>query len=161
MRIINDSDTAKFTDPSGDSITLLDCPRQRDVEKSREMEQEDAFSQLDNLKKIMGEDVISEIQSKVTIDPEAAAQAAEGELSLDVRRFRLSAVARSLCVSGQVYGGQAVVEQYDKMDADSVAWIDAQVATVWAKGTPSDVARERGGAGVGGPIIAGAANQPA
>lgn len=161
MRIINDSDTTKFIDEQGDYITLLDCPRQRDLEKSRQMEQEDAFANFENLKKAMGEQVIADFQTTAMTDPEAAKAQAENVdfgLPLDVRCFRLSAIARELSVGGQHYGGQAILDAYEKMDADSAAWVDEQVATVWAKALPSDVARERGGAGVGGPIIAGAAN---
>lgn len=142
MRVINDSDTTTYTDAGGDTLTLLDCPRQRDLEKSEKLEREDAFAQLDDLKRI-GIDTEKALSETTPEQMDKAKEDAKGQaLSLDVRRFRLEAVARSMNIGGQVFGGQAILDQYDRMDAASVAWVDAQVATVWSKGQPGDAERE-------------------
>lgn len=142
MKIINDSDTTTFTDDSGDTLVLLDCPRQRDVEKSNKLQREDAFAQLEDLK-AAGVDTSAVMEKATTEDAEAAAEAAKAEkLPLEVRRFRLGALAKSLTVSGQTFGGQEVVNQYDNMDYASSTWVDAQVAIIWATSEPDDAQRE-------------------
>jgi hypothetical protein len=140
MRIVKD--TTVFTDASGDTLTLLDCPRQRDVEKSDEMERQEAMANLKDLGMTMAE-AIKEAQSATAEETSAATAALEGApKSAKVRRFRLEVLAKAMCLGGQNYGGQAILEAYDEFDPESAAWADAQVSTVWAHGTLSDAERE-------------------
>ena len=138
MKVIKASLT--FKDDEGDTLELLECPRQRDVERLQQLEMDDAFSQLDNLKKVMGEDAIKEIQDNA-LQGEVAEQPKK-TYSFSLRCFMLGAIAQKLVIGGEVFGGKAILDTYEEMDPSSIAWIDSKVSEVWEKALPSDAQRE-------------------
>lgn len=141
MRIINDSDTRTFTDPAGDTLTLLVSVRYGSLVKREEMESKEA---LESLKSIgMSMEDARKISEQATEEERAAAaerkQGKADDHSADVRRFMLGAVAVSLSVGGRVISEQGkILQAYDQMDPASAAWVDEQVAVVWAASVPGD-----------------------
>ena len=134
MRIIRDADTVEFTDGSGDKLILRSMPRQRDLIASDEVARDEAFEQLEALKKL-GIDT-----DKALADASASeVKAAESDVALPrVREFRLKALAVKLIVGGEAIGGNAIIDAYHDMDSASAAWVDAKVAEVWAGASLSE-----------------------
>lgn len=145
MKIITDNDTREFLDTDGDKLVLLASVRHRDAIKREEMESTEALESLKGLGMGMKDAIAMERE----LSPEERAAALErrsaekGEHSPAVRRFMLSVVAIRLTVAGQEYGGNAIVDQYDRMDPASAKWIDEQVDLVWSGAIPGDAERER------------------
>jgi hypothetical protein len=135
MRVIRDTDTVEFVDESGDKLVLLEAPRQRDVLACEAIEQEDAFAQLENLRR-MGFDVDALI--KQARESDVKRDERDADVSAKVRAKRLEVLAVALIVGGDRVGGKAIAEAYGSMDASSAAWVDAKVAEVWDAATPSD-----------------------
>lgn len=136
MRIIRDTDTVEFTDDSGDKLVLLKAPRRRDIKACEDVEREDAMRELEGLR-ALGIDPITEAE-KATAEERAVATAAVASAPAadSVRRFRFGALARKLVVDGEAIDD--IMAAYDDMPADSTAWVDAQVASVWEAATPSE-----------------------
>jgi hypothetical protein len=133
MRVIRDTDTVEFVDESGDKLVLLEAPRQRDVMAVVEIEREDAFTQIEGLKR-MGFDV--DALMKQAKDADKTDEKAETSAKVHIARLRALAVA--LYLNGDRLGGDAIVKSYGDMDPASVAWVDAKVAEVWDAATPDD-----------------------
>lgn len=151
MKIVVDRDTETFTDPDGDTLTLLAFVRQRDVERAEDLAQKEALSALKDLGLSMEDAMRQARESSPEDRATARARISAQELSPALRRLRLEAVARRLCVGGQEYGGQAILEAYESMTPASARWVDEQVAAVWTRATPDDAARERPAARLGLP----------
>lgn len=137
MRIIHDYDTDVFTDPDGARLTLLVAPRQRDVVACDDVARKEAFAMQAEIK-AAGMDVDKMLAEADPAKVKAATASAESSVSAKVRRFRLDALAVSLGIGTEAFGGHEVAKQYDSMDPASVAWIDAQVASVWESAIPSE-----------------------
>jgi hypothetical protein len=148
MRVIREEDTQVFTDPTGDTLTLLVAVRQKDSEGSDELEQQEAFDAL----KMIGltlEDAIKQRDTRGEEMEEAAKGAADAPKSAKVRRFRFLALARQATTGGQTVVRSALAECYDRMDRESVAWVDAQVASIWERAIPGEAEKNRPGTDVG------------
>lgn len=141
MDIIRDTDTVEFADKGGDKLILLACPRQRDVEACDAIEREEAFAQLDNLKRlgIDTEGALKEAEKDPEKLAKAQAEASESKNSAPkVRAFRLKVLGQKLIIQGQTYGGDAITEAYQNMSPVSARWVDEKVAEVWDAALPSD-----------------------
>jgi hypothetical protein len=142
MDIIRDDDVTVFTDDAGDTLTLLRKVRQRDRAKVAEAESKQSLDALASIGMTMKEAI--EDVGRRTREEQAAAEALaeRAPASPAIRRLRLLAVARAMSVGGQPIARDAVMEAYDCMPKESVAWVDAQVDTVWAAADPGDAERE-------------------
>lgn len=147
LKVIHDSDTREFLS-DGDKLVLLVSPRRRDTLACETLEVEEALAALARLKAqgVDTEAVFADAQKdpeKVKAAREAASTAPD---SPAVLAFKLKAVAVSLHVDGEKFGGEAIVSAYDSMDEASAAWVDAQVKTVWESAHPGDADTRRDGA---------------
>jgi hypothetical protein len=151
MRLISDNDTRTFTDAAGDSLTLLVAVRHRDALKRDQLENTEALDALKGLG--LGIKDAMQMERDATPEDLAAARARKAESkdehSAASRRFMLSAVAITLTIRGEDIGGNAILEAYDRMDPESAAWVDAQVATVWKGATLGDDERAKLGGSPG------------
>lgn len=138
MRVINDNDVKTVTDTSGDSITLLVSVRHADVLRRDEMETKEGRAGVKELGMTIQDMALLEKQATAEEKAAAVKRREKQTHSGDVRRFMLQAVAQKLTISGRDIGGQEIVAQYDRMDPDSAAWVDAQVAEVWEPATLTD-----------------------
>jgi len=162
MRIISDSDVVERRDSTGDALVLREAPYQSSVVAVSKLEQQEAKEEFKHLKDIGVVDKDSSIfdlaKQAEKDDPEAVKNAqknlAEKADSAAVARLKLEALAVKLIIGGQNYGGNAILEQYDKMDPASVAWVAEQVRDVWKSAMPSD--EEKNGAGADAAVLAGA-----
>lgn len=150
MRIVQDSDTSEFQDSSGDRLVLLSAPRRRDVVKSEELERDEAVAQMKLIREQGLTNVDEAIEKVSQGDKDAVAQAeqaaADMEWGPEIRRFRLAALAVALYIDGDKLGGDAIVDAYDRMDPNSVAFVDACVKEVWSGSKPTKAEKNGEGA---------------
>jgi hypothetical protein len=151
MKIVSDNDLCVYTDPEGDTLTLLTTVRQRDVEKAADIAQREALDALKDLG-ISLEEAMKQAQGATEADKAAARERSKKqELSPALRRFRLEAIARVLTIGGEGRSGPDILKAYEDMDAASVKWVDEQVASVWERALPDDASRESPAARLGLP----------
>jgi hypothetical protein len=142
MHIVTEADTVIFTDPVGDTLTLLKNVRQKDVTALEELERKEALETLHELGYSVA-DVAKEADLASDEERAAARESAAGRgSSAKARRFRLGAIARGLTVAGKEHAGSAILQAYDEMDPASGAWVDAQVDGVWAPSTPGEAEKK-------------------
>ena len=151
MRVVTEADTATFTDPSGDTLTLLASVRHRDAVKRQELESREGLEGLKNLGMTMQEALALERESTPEeLDAARKRRArSDGERSPSCRRFMLQAIAAGLTIDGKEVAPSAILDTYDKMDPASAAWVDAQVAGVWEAAMPGEDDRAKPDASAG------------
>jgi hypothetical protein len=141
MRRITDADTRTFTDPSGDTLTLLIMPRYGDKERADEVARDEAYAALSELV-AAGMDV-----DKILADAQAdeavmeAAQVAASKPSPGVSEARFKALARRVDFadgSAPLTTHQALIDFYHEVDPETGAWIADCVNTAWDSAIPSD-----------------------
>ena len=161
MRVIKDGDIRIFTDPAGDTLTLLTRVRHGDresVEKDETLEalrdmQEAGIDMAAFAEKAAAPEA-REARAKLAEAKREKEAAADEERSVAVRRKRLKAVARALTITPRDDDGKptgdpetfiqdAILEQYDSMDDESAAWVDAQVDSIWERALPTDAEKKR------------------
>ena len=152
MRIIENADTVTYTDPDGDTLTLLVSVRHRDVVKRSELESREAMDGLKDLGLSMTDALALEKES-TPAELEAARNRrakSEGDRSPAVLRYMLQAIAQGMRVGEKDIAQSAILDSYDKMDPESAAWVDAQVDGVWTRATPGadDRAKPDASAGI-------------
>ncbi len=149
MKIVTDNDLQVFTDPEGDSLTLLTTVRQRDVEKAQGMAEREALDALKGLGISLEEAMKQARETSPEEQAKARERMKEQELSPALRRFRLEAVGRVLTVGGVGCSGPDILKAYEDMDPASARWVDEQVGIVWKRAVPDDASRERPAARLG------------
>ena len=146
MRIISDSDVVERADSAGDVLVLRVAPYQKDVLAVSELEQEQAKAEFKHLKDIglVDKDAsVFDMAKKMEAEDPEAVKKAQANLkqrsdSPAVARLKLEALAVRLVIGGQTHGGKAVMDQYDKMDPASAAWVNEQVKDVWDAAMPGE-----------------------
>jgi len=151
MKVVGDNDLQVFTDPEGDTLTLLWSVRQRDVEKAQGIAEREALDALKDLGISLEEAMNQARQTSPEEQAKARERIKKQALSPDLRRFHLEAIARVLTIGGEGCSGEDILKAYDNMDPASAAWVDEQVASVWDRALPDDASRESTPAGLGGP----------
>lgn len=145
LKVVRDADTCEFT-IDGDKLVLLSTPRYRDTLKVAELEEAEVMAAL----KSVGMDMTEAIEAAMKASPEERERAREANRSTPdspaIREAKLKALAVRLVVDGEAFGGEAIIDAYRSMDVASAAWVDAQVASVWASASVSDAEREGQGA---------------
>ena len=162
MRVIKDGDIRVFTDTAGDTLVLLTRVRHGDreaVEKEETLEalrdMKDAGIDLADFAEKAAAPEAREARAQLAeAKKEAEATAADSDRSVSVRRKRQKAIARTLTITPRDDDGNptgdaatfiaaAILEQYDAMDDESAAWVDAQVDFVWDRAIPTDAEKKR------------------
>lgn len=150
MKVIRDADTTEFIDGEGDRLFLLIAPRQRDVDRSNEIERSYAFKQMKMLKDAgIDADKAMEDAQKEETKPEPS------ELAPPARLHRLSALAHKMIIGGESIGGKAITEAYLDMDPASAKWVDECVESIWKAATVDDAERDRKSADSAVPAVEG------
>ena len=147
LRPLRDTDTVTF-ELDGDSLTLRNAPRQREVEASNEIEQKAAFKAMAAIKDA-GIDVDKFTADASEEDVDKAKEASRP--AAEVREYRLKALAVSMTIDGLKVGGEAIVETYHDMPPVASDWVDARVAEVWDGAIPGEGDTRGSGADAGVP----------
>lgn len=131
MRIITDSDLEVFTDPDGDTLTLLKYVRREDKVAVDAIEQEERLEYLRSLGPEM-------LEAAAASNASAVVQDDTDDRSDRVKREQFRRVVKAMTVGGQDVPQNNILGTYDKMPSDSVAWVDSCVRTVWAASTVTE-----------------------
>jgi len=148
MRVIDDRDTKSFIDAAGDCLVLLTAVRHRDAVRREELETKETLVRLKELGLTM-EDALKAARETSEEERAAARKESGSSPSPAIRRFMLEAVAVRLTIGGVDYTGPAILDAYDRMDPESAAWVDEQVAMIWNEAVPGEEQRLKRAASAG------------